>query len=140
MTSSQTDRTRPPRGGSAAPDTVRLDGEPCFLAPLAHEVARRHWDEFPDEAERYGPAGLEWCAHDMQWILWWAWLDAEDGLGILRRQLDWLVGLLAARDYPIERVARSLELGAEVVTEAHPRTGEPVAAALKRAAAELRRD
>ncbi len=36
------------------------------------------------------------------------------------RQLAWLAGILEARDFPLERLARSLELHAETVLRAQP--------------------
>ena len=65
---------------------------------MAEEISRRFWTEYTDEAERYGDAGLAWCIHDNQWLLGWA-------------------ALLAARDYPAGRLARDLEIAAEVVGE-----------------------
>ena len=105
---------RPPSGG-AAPEVVDLPGgERLELAAPAREIARRHRAEFPDEEARYGDRGLEWCAYDNQWILAWAAADAA-GYESLERQLEWLAGLLGARGYPVERLARDLELAAEVV-------------------------
>jgi len=100
---------------------------------LAREVAHRHLAAFPDEAERYGPAGFEWCAHDMQWILAWA-ASARDDEGVLRRQLSWLGDLLAARGYPRDRLMRAVEQAADVVAERHPEAGDALAASLRAAA------
>lgn len=114
--------SHPPRAGSggAAPQTAELPGgELLELVAPAREIARRHRAEFPDEAERYGDRGLEWCAYDNQWILSWAAADAA-GYERLEQQLDWLAGLLAARGYPVERLARDLELAAEVVAPLRP--------------------
>ena len=132
--SSRAETLRPPSGGTPPPGSATLeDGSTCFLAPLAHEIARRHLAAFPDEAERYGPAGLEWCAHDVQWILAWAAADAAGHAGLLRRQLDWLGDLLAARGYPRERVTRAVEQAADLVAEEHPRAGGALAAVLRAA-------
>ena len=107
----------PPRApsGGAAPELAELPGgQPLDLAAAAREIARRHRAEFPDEEERYGDAGLEWCAHDNQWILAWAAADAS-GFENLGRQLEWLAGILDARGYPVQRLARNLEIAAHVV-------------------------
>jgi hypothetical protein len=132
--SSRADTLRPPSGGTPPRATAVLaNGTTCFLAPLAHDVARRHLDAFPDEADRYGPAGLEWCAHDVQWILAWASSEAEGQSGLLSRQLAWLGDLLAARGYPRERLARAVELCADVVDERHPGAGASLSAVLRAA-------
>lgn len=71
--------SRPARapGGGAPPDSATLpDGSFLELAPLAREIAGRHRREFPDEAERYGDRGLEWCTYDNQWLLSWAIMAA----------------------------------------------------------------
>ena len=107
----------PPRApsGGAAPEVAELPGgERLELAAPAREIASRHRAEFLDEEERYGDRGLEWCAYDNQWILAWAAGDAA-GFENLGRQLEWLAGVLDARGYPVERLARDLEIAAEVV-------------------------
>jgi hypothetical protein len=105
---------RPPSGG-AAPEFAELPGgRRLELAAAAREIARRHRAEFPDEEERYGDAGLEWCVYDNQWILAWAAADAA-GFEDLGRQIEWLAGVLGARGYPVERLARNLETAADVV-------------------------
>ena len=107
----------PPRAGSggAAPAVAELPGgQRLELAAAAREIARRHRAEFPDEEERYGDAGLEWCVYDNQWILAWAAADAS-GFEDLGRQIEWLAGVLDARGYPVQRLARNLETAADVV-------------------------
>lgn len=106
---------QPPRGGTPPPETAHADGAELALKPLAEEICRRYRDEYPDEAERYGDAGIEWCVHDNQHILAWAAQDAGGRAGLLQAQVDWLAGVLAARDFPLDRLARDLELAAEVV-------------------------
>lgn len=106
-------------------------GETLDLEPPAREIATRHRAEFADEAERYGDRGLEWCTYDMQWVLAWAAADAA-GFDDLRKQVDWLAGILGARDYPVERLARSLEIAADVVPGLAPGLGG-AAEALRRA-------
>ena len=110
----------PPRApsGGAAPERAALPaGETVELAPLAREIARRHRLEFPDEAERYGDRGLEWCAYDNQWLLSWA-VTAASGWEDFERQLGWLAGILESRGYPVDRLARDLEIACEVTAEA----------------------
>ncbi len=111
---------RPPSGGTPPPDRLQVGDELIFLAPVAHEAALRHEAAFPDEVARYGPAGRDWCVHDLQYVLSWACLDASDP-GVLDRQVAWLARLLAARDYDVRRLARSLELLADALVERHPR-------------------
>jgi len=112
--------SRPPHApsGGAPPESATLpDGSTLDLKPLALEVARRHRLEFPDEVDRYGDRGLEWCVYDNQWILSWAvtaaggWLDFD-------AQLAWLSGILQSRAYPVERLARDLEIAAELTAQA----------------------
>lgn len=88
------------------------------LTQLAHEICRRFHAEHPDEEERYGSAGFEWCVHDNQWLLGWAAEDLDLGGGHFVNNARWLARVLAARDYPLERLARDLELAAEVVGDA----------------------
>ena len=107
----------PPRApnGGAAPEVAELPGGARLeLIASAREIARRHRSEFSDEEERYGDRGLEWCAYDNQWIFAWA-AAAAAGYEDLDQQIRWLAGVLDARDYPVERLARNLELAGEVV-------------------------
>ena len=112
--------TRPP-GGVPPPTTAVLVGgeEPIDLLALAQEICRRYRAEFPDEHERYGEAGMAWCVHDNQHILGWA-VGAHNGYVDLERELTWLARVLEARDFPLERLARNLEIGARVVEELLP--------------------
>ena len=124
----------PPRApsGGAPPEVARLPGgRRLELGPAAREIARRHRVEFPDEEERYGDRGLEWCAYDNQWILAWAAAEAA-GFEDLGKQVEWLAGLLRARGYPVERLARDLEIAADVVA--------PLREQLEAAAGTVRRD
>jgi len=108
--------TEPP-SGSPPPVTAELrDGTHLDLRALAEEVCRRYRAEFPDEERRYGDAGRAWCVHDNQHILNWAVTEAN-GFGGLERQLVWLAGVLEARDFPLERLARDLEIAAAVLPE-----------------------
>jgi hypothetical protein len=109
--------TEPP-SGPPPPVTAQLRGGGTLeLRPLAHEICRRYRAEFPDEQQRYGDAGMAWCLHDNQHILNWA-VNAWNGYGGFEKHLAWLAGVLEARDFPLDRLARDLEIAAEVVEAA----------------------
>jgi hypothetical protein len=114
--------TRPPSGAPPPAQAILVGGSaPIDLVALAQEICDRYRAEFPDERERYGDAGMKWCVHDNQHILNWT-VGARNGYVDLQRELDWLAGVLEAREFPLDRLVRNLELAAEVVTE---RLGEP---------------
>jgi hypothetical protein len=102
------------------------DGETLDLRALALEICTRYRAEFPDEEGRYGDAGMAWCVHDNQHLLNWA-VTESNGFGGFRSQLEWLAVVLEAREFPLERLARNLELGAEVLREHGAGAGEPAA-------------
>ena len=109
-------RLSPP--SAAAPVEVRGPGGAVVdVRALAQEVCRRYRAEFPDEEGRYGEAGQAWCVHDNQYLLHWALLDAQ-GTTSLDRQVAWLARVLHAREFPLDRLARDLELCADVVEAA----------------------
>lgn len=105
---------RPP-SGAPPPERAEIDGRRFDLRDLAAEIARRYFAEFPDEIERYGPAGDDWCRHDNQWVLRWAIDDAAGHAGNLDRQVSWLARVLGARDFPLQRFVRCLQIAADVV-------------------------
>lgn len=105
-----------PPSGSPPPTQARLGDAVAELLPLAQEICRRYRDEFPDEAERYGDAGNAWCVHDNQHLLFWG-AGAVHGWVDLDRQVDWLATVLEARHFPLDRLARNLDLGADVILE-----------------------
>ena len=105
-----------PPSGHPPPQQVDLGGVPTALVPLADEICRRYREEFPDEQGRYGDAGDAWCVHDNQHLLFWA-AGAVDGWVDMDREVRWLGDVLSARDFPLERLARDLDLAAEVVQE-----------------------
>jgi hypothetical protein len=123
--------TRRP-SGSPAPATVTLVSGKVVLAPLLEAVADRYFAEFPGDLERYGDAAREWELHDTAHCIQWAVLDVR-GFASLERNIVWLANVLDARGFPLDQLARNLELAAEVAAEP---LGERVAAALN-AAAEL---
>jgi hypothetical protein len=102
--------------GAAPPESAELAGVTIELVPLAEEICRRYRAEFPDERERYGDAGMAWCLHDNQHILNWA-VGARNGYVDMEDQLAWLARVLEARDFPLERLARNLEIASDVAAE-----------------------
>ncbi len=132
-----------PPSGAAPPTRARTAaGDVIELPPLAHEICRRYQAEFPDERERYGPAGLEWCVHDNLHLLAWAIQDARDGTLDFGEQVAWLASVLSSRGFPVARLARDLLLAAEVVVERLPEEvlTRDVAVTLTAAAASLTTD
>jgi hypothetical protein len=112
--------TEPP-SGAPPPVAAELRGRGALdLRALAEEICTRYRAEFPDEQQRYGDAGVAWCIHDNQHLLNWAAIESN-GLGGFERKLAWLAAVLEARGFPLERLARNLELAAAVLDE----NGEP---------------
>lgn len=129
---------RPP-GGDPPPTSARLPGgDSLDLSALAQEICRRYRREFPDEAGRYGDAGNAWCEHDNQYLLEWGALAVTDDLD-MHAEVAWLASVLEARGFPLERLARNLEIGAEVVlTEVGGTSGALLAEVLGDAVALVR--
>jgi hypothetical protein len=114
-----TSRVKPPSGGDEAPTvSSRLGarGPRLDLVPLAREICHRYRGEFPDEETRYGDAGNAWCVHDNRHLLNWAVEDVNGDLD-LHHEVAWLASVLEARGFPTARLARNLDLGAQVVSE-----------------------
>jgi len=112
-------RVAPP-SGMPPPETVTApSGEAIDLAAIARDACASYDSEFPDERERYGPAGAQWCRHDCQHLLNWAVLSLTVALDF-EAQLAWLARVLEARDFPLARLARGLELLARAVRERLP--------------------
>ena len=108
---------RPPAGGMAPPVTATLpDRTPLELRPLARTISEAHFARHPDDRERYGEAGMEWCIHDNQHLLNWAALDLA-GLLDFDEQLRWLAGVLTSRGYPTEKLVDNVRTAAAVVSE-----------------------
>jgi hypothetical protein len=127
-----------PPSGQRPPERAQLrDGTEVDLEALAGEICARYRAEHPDEEGRYGPAGDLWCRHDNQHILNWAVLDTF-AYASLDEQVAWLAKVLEARDFPLDRLARDLEIAAEVVGDRLGDAAGDVAAALTRAAAMVR--
>jgi hypothetical protein len=108
--------TEPPSGHPPPAQAQLRDGRTIDVRALAEEICRRYGAEFPDEEQRYGEAGVAWCIHDNQHILNWAVTEAS-GFGGFERQIAWLAGVLDARDFPLDRLARDLEIAAAAVEE-----------------------
>lgn len=123
---------RPP-SGTPPPAEAEFAGKRLNLAALAGEICDRYYREYSDEHERYGPPGVEWCHHDNRWLLAWA---VDDALGAtdLGEQVAWLTRVLHGRGFPVERLARDLEIAADVIGEALGSDGAPVAERLREAA------
>ena len=129
-------RPAPPSGAAAPIEATAPDGTTLDLRDLARGVCARYRAEFPDEEERYGNAGQAWCVHDNQYILHWALLDAR-GLTTLDDQVAWLGRVLGARDFPLERLARNLDLAADVIAALRRPWCSDIAARLRAAKAAI---
>jgi hypothetical protein len=128
-------RVAPPTG-AAPPTTATLGGRTVALLPLAETTADRYFEEFPGDVDRYGDAARAWEVHDTSYCLQWAMLDVE-GFASLEREIRWLSGILGARGFPLEQLARNLELAADVVDE-RLEDGAPVVERLRAAASTAR--
>jgi hypothetical protein len=117
-----------PPSGQAPPTSATLAGDQVELTPIAEAIADRYFIEFPDDLERYGDPARAWEVHDTLYCLQWAMLDVE-GFASLDREVAWLANILRARDFPLERLARNLEMAGDAVDE---RLGEPGAAVADR--------
>ena len=131
-----TRRVAPP-SGSPPPRSATLAGRTIDLVSLAEAVADRYFEEFPEDLSRYGDAARAWELHDTAYCLQWAVLDVE-GWDDIGRQVAWLTRVLRSRDFPVERLARNLELAADVVQDRVVPDGATVAARLRFAAATAR--
>jgi hypothetical protein len=131
-------RPRPaPPSGQRPPRRAELaDGTAVDLEALAREICARYRAEYPDEEERYGEAGVLWCRHDNQHLVNWAVLHTR-GFVVLDEHVAWLAKVLEAREFPLDRLARNLDIGADVVSERFDGAGA-VAAALRSAAVMVR--
>jgi hypothetical protein len=118
------------------PTAVDL-GEGCVvdLAPLAADLCDAYYAAYPDDLERYGDEGRAWCDHDSRYLLAWALEDARANAVDAVEQVRWLARVLAGRDFPVDRLARHVELTAEALERAVPTDVGRVAAARMREAA-----
>lgn len=133
-------RVEPPSGmapPTAAPSPSG-DGSDVDLVALAAATGERYYAEHADEDAVYGEVGRLWFQHDVQHLLNWAALDVA-GHVVLDDQVAWLARILETRAFPVLRLARSLELGADVVVEdVGGPGGEAMAGTLRGAAAMIR--
>jgi hypothetical protein len=131
-------RPRPaPPSGQPPPRVATLaDGTEVDLEALAREICARYRIAYPDEEERYGEAGMQWCRHDNQHLVNWAVLHTR-AFVVLDEQVAWLAKVLEAREFPLDRLARNLDIAAAVVGE-RVTGGTAVAAALSGAAEMVR--
>jgi hypothetical protein len=127
--------TRRP-SGSPPPASITLGERRIELAPVLEAIADRYFAEFPSDLERYGEAARDWELHDTAHCINWAALDVR-GFTSLDRNISWLTDILRARDFPLEQLARNLELAADVCAET---IGDAVAARLRNAATHVRSD
>lgn len=114
------------------------DGGQVTLRPLAQSITDRHLQLHPEDLERYGEVGRQWCTHDNQHLLQWAAMDAAGQLD-LNEQVAWLANILQARGYPLENLASNLQTAAEVINESLTDAAAPLATRLGNAAEILRR-
>lgn len=104
-----------PPSGVNPPQTFELEnGTEIDLGPLANQLGDLYYDIYPDDLERYGAAGRAWCEHDSRYLLAWGLEDARAGTVDCVEQVQWLGRILANRSFPIERLARHVELTAAV--------------------------
>jgi hypothetical protein len=114
------------------------DGTRVDLAPLARRLCELYYADYPDDLERYGTAGRAWCEHDSRYLLAWALEDARAGTVDCVEQVAWLGRVLSARAFPIERLARHVELTAAVLRSSDlGDIGDRAGARIAEAASEL---
>ncbi len=108
-------RPAPPSGVSPPEAFELADGTRVDLGAPARRLCGLYYDVYPDDLERYGPAGEAWCDHDSRYLLAWALEDARAGTVDCGEQVAWLGRVLAARAFPVERLVRHVELTAGVL-------------------------
>ena len=59
----------PPTGMPPPETAIGPHGEELDLVAIARDTCASYGAEFPDERERYGPSGADWCRHDCQHLL-----------------------------------------------------------------------
>ena len=117
-------RPAPPGGVSRPPvSATTSQGRELDLYELARRTCVAYDAEFPDERDRYGPAGHQWCVHDNQHVLNWAVQSLTTKLDF-DAELAWLARVLESRAFPLPRMARNLELLAATVRDAFPDESE----------------
>jgi hypothetical protein len=126
-------------GGHPPPEHVTLNGRRVALAPVAATVTDRFLNLHPEQLERYKNPDLvrEWCEHDTRHLIGWAAAEAERGSS-LSKQLDWLGLVLESRGFPVQHVADTLEIAAEVLVETLRSEADAIHASLTAGAAYVR--
>jgi hypothetical protein len=112
-------RLQPPSGMPPPQRVTSPNGDEIDLVNIAQATCMAYHLEFPDERERYGTAGEAWCRHDAQHLLNWAVLSLTRSLDF-EGQLAWLAQVLEARNFPLPRLARCLELLADATRHTIP--------------------
>lgn len=113
-------RVHPPSGMEPPTRATLPDGRQVSLAPLVETIADRYFDVHPEEVERYGPVGREWCVHDNLHLLNWAVLDVRGDTSLVA-QVAWLANVLGSRGFPLGSLRDDLHIAAAVLRE----TGDP---------------
>lgn len=108
-------RTIPPSGANPPEMFELADGTEIDLGPLARRLCEQYYEVYPDDLQRYGPAGQAWCDHDSRYLLAWALEDARASTLDCVEQVQWLARVLAARSFAIERLARHVQLTAAIL-------------------------
>jgi hypothetical protein len=127
-------RPIPGPSGERPPTTaISPRGQELDLVAVAKLTCSAYDAEFADERARYGPAGMQWCLHDNQHLLNWAVMSLTYGISF-EHELAWLAGILERRAFPLERLARDLELLSSALTSTYPDEQE-VAERIKEGAA-----
>jgi hypothetical protein len=126
-----------PSGTPPPAHATLAGGERIDLVGAAEEVARRYFAEFPDDRERYSPEVWDWAVHDTRYILSWAVGDLN-GFSMIEPQVAWLARVLSARGFPLERLARNLELSGAVLAERLPGRADQIDTLMGAAAARVR--
>lgn len=100
---------------------------PSQWLPIAQTICDRYYAEFPDHDERFGDRGRRFCAHDNAYLVAWL-IDALDaaGPGSFALNVDWLRGLLEARDFPMDAFRRNLQLVGQAVTTLRPNDAQRI--------------
>ena len=126
-------------GGQPPPEHITLHGKRIALAPIAAAVTDSFLERHPDELDRYENPGLvrEWCENDTRHLIGWAAREAAHGTS-LAKQLDWLGVVLESRGYPVQRLADTLELSADVLREQLGADAEKINESLTAGAAHVR--
>ena len=126
-------------GGQPPPEHITLANRRIALSPIAATVTERFLERHPDELERYENPELvrEWCEHDTRHLIGWAAGEAERGTS-LARQLDWLGVVLESRGYPVQRLADTLDIAADVLAETLGAQAEKINRSLRGGAEHVR--